>query len=129
MGHPNEDRIRTGYEAFSGGDFAALNELFADDIVWHLGGRNQLSGDHSGKEAVFGVFAKSAELTGGTFRLDIHDVLANDEHGVALVTASGERDGKRLEDRQVHVFHISDGIVTEHWSHTSDQYTVDEFLS
>ncbi len=31
--HPNVARIRDGYAAFAKGDFAALNELFADDIV------------------------------------------------------------------------------------------------
>ena len=35
MGHPNEDLIRRGYDAFSSGDMDTLRELFHPDIVWH----------------------------------------------------------------------------------------------
>ena len=46
--HPNIARIKDGYAAFAKGDFAVLNDLFAEDIVWHASGRNQLSGDYRG---------------------------------------------------------------------------------
>jgi ketosteroid isomerase-like protein len=130
MAHPNEDLVRTGYERFLGGDFAALNELFADDAVWHAPGKHQLAGDYRGKDEIFGAFAKTFELTGGTFKLEIHDILANDEHAVVMVRATGERpDGRTLEDNAVQVFHITDGKVTEQWLHPGDPYAADEFWS
>lgn len=129
MGHPNEERIRTGYEAFSKADMEAVSEFFADDIVWHVGGQNPLSGDYRGKDEVFGFFANLVQLTGGTFSLDIHDVLANDEHGVALVTTRAEREGKKLEERATHVFHLKDGKTTEFWGFGEDDRAVDEFFS
>ena len=129
MAHPNEALVRRGYEAFATGDMATLNELFADDIVWHVPGRSQLAGDFRGKEEVFGNFQKVAELTGGTFKLDIHAVLADDEHAVVLARAMGEREGKTLNDNTVQVFHIKDGKVTESWLHPSDAYASDEFWS
>jgi ketosteroid isomerase-like protein len=73
--HPNEDAVRKGYAAFLGGDMATLNELFVDDIVWHSPGRNPLAGDSRGKEAVLADFQKAFELTGGSFTLEIHDVV------------------------------------------------------
>ncbi len=30
-----------------------LKEIFAEDTVWHWCGKNQLSGDHVGRDAVF----------------------------------------------------------------------------
>ncbi len=33
--HPNVARIKDGYAAFAKGDFAALNDLFAEDLLWH----------------------------------------------------------------------------------------------
>jgi ketosteroid isomerase-like protein len=129
MAHPNEDRMRKGYEAFMAGDMTALDQLLTDDVVWHVPGRHSLAGDYEGKQAVFGFFAKNMEMTGGTFRLELHDILANDEHGVALVVATGEREGNRLEDRQVHVLHVREGKVAEFWAHPGDAYAVDEFLS
>ena len=56
MGHPNEDLIRQGYDAFSSGDMDTLRELFHPDIVWHASGRSQLAGDHQGVDTVLGLF-------------------------------------------------------------------------
>ncbi len=125
--HPNEDLVRKGFAAFQSGDMATLNELFADDMVWHTPGRNRLSGDYRGKPAVMGFFQETVELTGGTFKLEIHDVLANDTHGVALVHATAEREGRKLDADSVQVFHIVDGKVTEQWLTNNDQYAGDEF--
>ena len=127
MAHPNEELVRRGYQAFATGDMATLNELFADDIVWHAPGRSQLAGTYRGKEEVFATFQKVAELTGGTFKLDIHAVLADGEHAVVLARAMGEREGKTLNDNSVQVFHIKDGKVTEQWLHPGDTYASDDF--
>jgi len=127
MAHPNEELVRKGYAAFASGDMATLNDLFADDIVWHASGHNQLSGDHRGKEAVLATFQKTFELSGGTFKVEIHDVLANDTHAVVLVRSTGEREGRSLDDNTVQVFHIAEGKVTEQWLQPGDVYAVDEF--
>lgn len=130
MGHANEDLIRRGYDAFGRGDVGTLDELFADDVTWHSPGRNVLSGDYEGKQAVFELFGRVAELSGGTWRFEIHDVLADDEHAVALVKGYGERNGVRLEDHdQVHVLHLREGKVTEFWAASPDPYATDEFWS
>jgi ketosteroid isomerase-like protein len=129
LAHPNEDLLRKGYEAFGKGDMDTLRELFAPNIKWHVPGRNMISGDYNGQDEVFGFFGKIAEGTGGNFGLEIHDVLANDTHVIGLVTASGERDGKKLEDHNVHVWHIEGGKLAEFWGHAGNQYAVDEFWS
>ena len=125
--HPNVERLRKGYNAYSTGDMAVLNDLFAEDILWHIAGRSQLSGDYKGRDAVFGFFGKLMELSGGTSSLEVHDLLANDEHGVALVTGSGERNGKSFRGADVHTFHFRDGKVVEFWDSPLDQYEADEF--
>ena len=109
------------------GDLATVMDLFSDDIVWHSGGNNILAGVYEGKEAVLGYFGRLMQETGGSFKNDIHDLLANDEHGVALVTSSATRGGKSYEENSVHVFHMRDGKVTEYWSFAEDQSLVDEF--
>ena len=130
MAHPNEELVRRGFAAFGAGDMATLDGLFADDIVWHVGGRSPLSGDYAGKEAVLGYFGRLGQETGGSFRIEIHDMLANDEHVVALTTASAQRQGKSLSDAPgVQVFHVRDGRVTESLFHAGDQYASDEFFT
>lgn len=127
VAHPNEELVRRGYAAFQSGDMATLNELFADDIVWHSPGRNQMSGDFKGTDAVLEQFRKIFEVSGGTFKIDIHDVLANDDHVVVLAHATAEREGRRLDDNNVQVFHVRDGKVTEQWLQPGDAYASDEF--
>ncbi len=69
MAHPNEDLVRKGFDAFARGDVDTLRELFDQDAVWHAPGRNPLAGDHLGVDAILGFFARTMEVTGGTFRL------------------------------------------------------------
>jgi len=125
--HPNLELLRRGYAAYDSGDLDTINELFADDLVWHIAGHSPLSGDYTGKEQVFGFFAKIQELSDGTSKIEIHDLLADDEHGVALVTESATRNGRTHEGHAAHVFHISGGKVTEFWDAQTDQYAADEF--
>jgi ketosteroid isomerase-like protein len=127
--HPNLELLRRGYTAYGAGDMDTINELFADDVVWHVAGRSPLSGDYNGKEQVFGFFAKLAEMSDGTSKVEVHDVLANDEHGVAVVTESATRGGRNHEGSATHVFHLRDGQVTEFWDAQTDQYAADEFWS
>jgi uncharacterized protein len=125
--HPNLELLRRGYAAYGSGDMDTINELFADDVVWHIGGRSTLSGDYEGKEQVFGFFAKLLELSDGTSKVEVHDLLANDDHGVAVVKESATRSGRSHEGNAVHVFHLRDGQVTEFWDAQTDQYAADEF--
>jgi len=74
-----------------------MAELIADDATWHVLGVGPLSRTYHGRDEVFGFFGRLAEETAGTFRLDVHDVLANDEHAVALCTLSASRGNKSVE--------------------------------
>ena len=126
--HPNVARIKDGYTAFAKGDFAVLNDLFAEDVLWHEAGRNQLSQEYRGRDAVYAFFGKLMEVTGGTFHVDLHAVLADDEHGVALVRMNLSRGDKTVTTEDAHVFHLRDGKVTEFWDASTDQYGFDEVI-
>jgi ketosteroid isomerase-like protein len=129
MGHPNEEIVRRAFDAFAKGDTDTLRESMDQDAVWYVPGRNQLSGDHRGVDAILGFFAKTMELSGGSFRTDVHDVVANDDHAVALFASRAERDGQTYENRNVLVIHIRNGKLTETWLMSEDQYAADEFFS
>ena len=126
--HPNVARLRDGYTAFSKGDLAALDELFAEDIRWYEGGSNQLSGAYEGRAAVYELFGRLSELTEGSFRLDLRTVFADDTDGVAVAEASAHRGTKSFEhvlDVHVHRFG-TDGRIVEFRHATTDVYTIDE---
>ena len=125
--HPNIEQARRGYEAFAKGDLTTLSELIADDVVWHVKGVGPLDGDYRGRDQVFGFFGRLAEETGGTFRLDVHDILANDDHTAVLATLSASRGGKSVETPVVNVSHNRDGKITEFWAATTDPQAALDF--
>lgn len=128
--HPNVALVRKGYEAFAKADLATIQSLFADDVVWHIGGSNALTGDYKGKDSVLGEFlAKVITLSEGTFKTEVHDIVGNDSHVVALTHATGARAGKGLDLDGLTVFHVSGGKVTEAWSLSTDQSIEDAFWS
>ena len=129
VAHPNEELARRGYEAFDKGDLDTLRGMFDQNVKWHIPGRNLLSGDYNGIDEVFGFFGKIFEVSQGTAKLEVHDILANDEHVTVLVSGRAERDGKQYEGRAVHVMHAKDQKVLEFWEHDADQYATDEFWS
>jgi ketosteroid isomerase-like protein len=130
MAHPNEDVVREAFAAFGRGDIDALrNQYFAEDIRWHIPGRGPLAGDYDGIARVMELFGRILELSGGTFRNELHDVVANDEHAVALYGTAAEREGRRLDDNNVSTFHIRDGKIAEVWTQVTDMYATDEFWS
>src|SRR5207247_1567125 len=92
MSHANEDTLRTVYAAFAKGDVATVMGLPTDDIKYHISGRSLVSGDYSGKDEVLGFFGKLMQLSGGTFQLEVLDILANDEHGVTSTRERGQRE-------------------------------------
>lgn len=52
----NIEWIKSGYEAFGKGDFPAVLELFADDVVWTAATGLPFGGEFRGKDAVLGFF-------------------------------------------------------------------------
>ncbi|HEX9235637.1 MAG TPA: nuclear transport factor 2 family protein [Actinomycetota bacterium] len=120
--HPNVSLTREGLEALDRGDFGWFDQHVADDVVWHVGGNNKLSGEHRGKQAVMEMFARSA----GGISVDTHDVLANDDHAVVLGTAKGTTpDGQAFEYKFVNVFHIRDGKTVEAWGMSENDAQTD----
>ena len=61
--------------------------------------------------------------------MKVHDVVANDEHVIALVEATATRDGKTLNYRTAEIMHIRDGKITERWAFSDDTAAIVEFFA
>ena len=125
----NAALIKGAYEAFARGDVANVFAVFAEDILWHVPGRGPISGDYRGHAAVGGFFQKFMELSSGTFRIDIEDILSKGDRVVVLCTESAKRGGRNWSSPQVHVWTIRDGRVAAFCQYQGDQQTEDEFWS
>lgn len=126
--HPNVTLLRQGYEAFAKKDMATLATLFSPDVVWHWTGKGPLAGIHRGRDAVFGIFGRMAMLC-PDFRNHVRDIVANDQHAVALTQATGTRPGKKLDLKNVMTFSVQNEKVSEFWLYTEDQRAEEEFWS
>jgi uncharacterized protein len=122
--HPNAELVREGLEAFNRGDVQAFADLIADDVVWH----------QIGAETVRGKQAMAQSMPGGEvdwqITADVHDVVANDEHAIALVDAHATRgDGRKLDYRTAEIMHIRDGKLTERWAFSDDTQRIIDFFA
>jgi ketosteroid isomerase-like protein len=125
----NAAAVRAMYDALAVGDIATAASLIAEDAVLHVPGRSPNTGTYEGRDAILGFVGHAHEMTGGTLRLRVHRVLADDEVAVALTTYTASRpDGRPpLENNLAHVITMRDGRMAESWFHTRDQYAVDAF--
>ena len=122
----NSEPRQSGYEAFQKGDLAAFDNILAEGCVWHVPGRGLRAGDMNGRQAVVEYYGKLGELSEDSIKVDLHDVLANDEHVAGLHSASAQRGGKSYETTEVIVFHVQDGRISEAWEHPFNLYGLDE---
>lgn len=130
MEHPNAGVVRRFLEALPA-DMETVDALMSDDIVWYSAGRTSFDGEYRGKGQVFDHFAAIGQMLGAAdveHRVDVHDVLANDEHTVVLWTRHVRRGSESLDVDGVGVFHVRDGKISEWWVVHADQYAFDEFF-
>lgn len=127
--HPNALRVRALFRAFHERDLAAIRDALAEDAVWRFPGCNLLSGEHRGHGAILTFLAQVAQLTEGTFSLELEDVVANDRRAVALFRGHGRRAGRALDNPTCLVIELADGRATRISEFVWDLPSVDRFWS
>jgi ketosteroid isomerase-like protein len=116
--HPNATLFRNAMES---GEYG---ENIADDVEWwEIGSPEPVRG----RAALFARMEEQARLWEITPQL--HDVVANDEHLVALVNATAVRDGRTFEYRAAEIYHFKDGKVTQRWAFSDDTAAIAEFFA
>jgi ketosteroid isomerase-like protein len=122
--HPNAVLFRKAMESMKGGDFQAYMDWIADDVEWwHIGSSEPIRG----KEA---LMANGQEQMGKwSITGELHDVVANDDHLIALSDNTATRDGKEFRYRTAEICHIRDGKVTHRWSFSDDTQAINEFFA
>jgi uncharacterized protein len=122
--HPNAAKIRAASEAMErSGDMMSQMEMLDDNVVWHEIGRDD---PIRGKQALMERFSGMPE--GASIKTETHDVLANDEHTVQLVTATATMGDKELVYRTAEIYHMSDGKITERWAFSDDTERINRFF-
>lgn len=129
MSHPDEGVVRRFVDAMVARDVGAIADCFADDVVFHIPGRNALSGDYRGKaEVMTRLFQQWEEVFGG-LEIEVHDILADDRHVVVLSDRRARRGTRTVEMRAASIYHVRDDRIAEAWLMEWDPYAIDEFLA
>ena len=122
--HPNAAVVRKAAEEFERNqDPMAPFEIVADDIVWHEIGRDE---PIRGKQALMERFQQMPE--GASITTETHDVVANDEHCIQLVTATATMGDQQLVYRTAEIYHMRDGKITERWAFSDDTERINRFF-
>jgi ketosteroid isomerase-like protein len=126
--HPIAGRVREALEAFSRGDFETLGSFLAEDVVWHVGGSHELSGDYRGRDAALAYCAEAFALAGGTLHGEPLEILVSDRHAGVFNRVTGERGGRKFDAVFAQALRFDDeGRWTEYWALADLQDEVDAF--
>ncbi|MDW3220696.1 MAG: nuclear transport factor 2 family protein [Acidimicrobiales bacterium] len=110
--------------AWVGGDFESLLDSYADDIVLHYFGANQLSGDHVGKDAAVAALVAGATITTREL-LSVDDIMVGDDTSTVVVTERFTRDDESHVLTRVLRYRIEGERFAECWLYDEDQPLVD----
>ena len=129
--HPNVALVRRAMQAMTEQDpskaeqeMAVVDAFMADDIVWHEIGRAE---PRRGKDELRA--AMMSEAQDWTIAYEVHDVIANDDHAVALGTATATRGDATLVYRTAEIFHIRGGKAVERWAFSDDTAAIVAFFA
>jgi ketosteroid isomerase-like protein len=114
-----------GFDAFNSGDMQAAADLLTDDVEWHEIGRpDAIRGKAALAERYNQPDAQAWSITG-----EKHDILANDDHTVALVTATATKpNGETLTYKVAEIYHIRDGKISARWAFSDDTEAINRFF-
>jgi ketosteroid isomerase-like protein len=129
--HPNVALVRRAMQAMTEQDMskaqqemAIVDAFMADDIVWHEIGRAE---PRRGKAELRAAMMDGARE--GAITYEVHDVIANDDHAIALGTATATRGDRTLVYRTAEIFHIRDGRAVERWAFSDDTAAIAAFFA
>lgn len=123
MGNDMEGRFTAAREALNAGDTGPFLALMADDVMWWE------TGDDApliGRDAVAN---RLDELVAFGIHDDVHDVLANAEHLVALIHAETRGEKGPFSYSTAEVYHFADdGRISKRQAFAHDTSKIERFF-
>ena len=108
------ERVRKMYEVLNDGDVKGSSEFLSNDLTFYT----PVFPKPLDKD---GLIAASQRIVDSTdeYKIDVHDILANEDHVVSVFVVRGRRGDRVLNERGVHVMHLnSDGKIAAVWAVT-----------
>lgn len=125
MKHPNAALLEKIYADFAKGDVNSVLAACDEKMTFQIAGKSKLAGKYDRTNFAAGFAMKLMELSGGTFKSEVHDILASDLHAAVLATNRLTRDGKTVEMRTVHIWRFQNGKPVAWYEYPRDLYQYD----
>ena len=125
---PNVGAARRALEALGGGDVAPLAELVSPDVIWHVPGVHRFAGEFRGRGELAELFERMGAEGVRTAFDEIHAVVGDDEHVVALIRATLHTSGGTVPMRSVVVLHFDGETAAEGWTMNDRQDEIDVLI-
>ena len=120
--HPNVQTVRDALDSMTETDVAALAAVVAENIEYHQIGAPGIMG----KAALIESMEALGEME---FGLEVHDVLANDDHSIALLDVTVKAAGQEFKYRTAEIYHLEDGKITKRWAFSDDTQAITDFFA
>lgn len=102
-------------EMYAGGDLGPVEELLAENVVWHVPGTSPIAGNYRGGRAVAAYFRLRRGLAQGPIEVTKVDEAYHDEALVQLADGRAHLGGREVVWRTAGVYRVADGRITEAW--------------
>jgi YbgC/YbaW family acyl-CoA thioester hydrolase len=116
-------------EMYAGGDVEPVEELLAEDVVWHVPGTSPIAGDYRGREAVTDYFRLRRELAGGAILIAKEGEAHHDEALVQLADGRAPLGGEDVVWRTAGAYRVAGDRIAEAWLIPLDQAHFDRVWS
>jgi ketosteroid isomerase-like protein len=125
--------VRDLYAALSKGDTAHVSEVLLDDQVRLnvAGSHHSFAHEHTGKQNV-ASYLSSIQSLAGDITVEPETVAASGDQVLAVIHVQGHRTdtpSRALDVRDVQVFTVTGGKITQVTNYAGDQQAKDDFFS
>lgn len=129
MKHPHAIALEKFYSEFTRGDAQSAVAVCAPSMTFQVPGKSKLAGKYTHATFASEFANRLRELSGGTFKLEVHDILVSDLHATVLASCKLTRDEKMVELRTVHVWRFEGGKPLAGYEYPRDLYQYDAVWS
>ena len=115
---------------YAGEDVEAMRALLADDVVWHVPGRNSIAGVYRGVDDVLAYFRRRRQLAANSMRLHPGEIMVGEGDHIAVLT-DGTATVGGVEHRwgTVGLYRIRQGLIAACWLLPLDPVVFDRVWS
>jgi ketosteroid isomerase-like protein len=125
MKNANVELLQKLYADFAKGDLPSVLAVCADKMTFQVPGKSPLAGKYDKTTFATQFVTKLMEFSGGSLKIEIHDILGSERHAVVLCSDHLMRRGQPVEYRTAHVWRFEEGKPVAWYEYPRDLYQYD----